>query len=305
MRVAHNRSMEIRELGWFTLLAEREHVTEAAEHLNVAQSTLSRAVARLERRLGVPLFDRAHNRLRLNEYGEILRAHALRALAEISAAEQRIAALADPGRGTLSVGFLHSFGGWLLPGLLAGYRAESPGVAFRLSGGAADTVVDGVRAGSLDVAFTSPRPAGDDLLWTELGDERLGLLVPEAHPLAERESVAVEELAQEQFVALERLYGLRQVADRLCAAAGVLPRVVMEATELVTVRSLVAAGLGVAIVPAPRPGDAVLPGVRDVAIADRGASRAVGMIVAAHGTPTPAARRFREFVRARHTEPPS
>src|SRR5262245_19361515 len=111
MRWAHNPRVELRELEWFTTLAETEHVTVASARLNISQPTLSRALARVERRLGVRLFDRRQNRLRLNKYGEIFQAHALRAMSEINRGEERIAALIDPERGVISLGFLHSFGG--------------------------------------------------------------------------------------------------------------------------------------------------------------------------------------------------
>lgn len=155
--------MELRELQWFTTLAETEHMTEASLRLNVSQPTLSRALARLERKLGVNLFDRHQNRLRLNKYGEIFQAHALRAMHEIDRGEERIATLVDPERGLVSLGFLHSFGGWLIPDLLNRYRKHAPHTSFELRGGASDAVVDDVRQGSVDIGFVAPEPAADDV----------------------------------------------------------------------------------------------------------------------------------------------
>ena len=118
--------MELRELEWFVVLAETEHVTIAAAQLNISQPTLSRALSRLERRLGVRLFDRQQNRLRLNKYGEIFQAHAMRAMNEIAQANERITTLVDPERGLVSLGFLVSFGTWLVPELLAEYPGAVP-----------------------------------------------------------------------------------------------------------------------------------------------------------------------------------
>src|ERR687891_2674828 len=129
-------TMELRELEWFTTLAETEHMTEASLCLNVSQPTLSRALARLERKLGVKLFDRHHNGLRLNKYGEIFQAHALRAMSELDRGEERIVTLVDPERGSVSLGFVHSFGGWLVPDLLHRYRKLAPSTSFELRGGA-------------------------------------------------------------------------------------------------------------------------------------------------------------------------
>ncbi|QGV77029.1 LysR family transcriptional regulator [Streptomyces ficellus] len=290
--------MEIRELQWFAALAESQHVTAAAERLNISQPTLSRAIARLERRVGVPLFDRHQNRLRLNKYGEVFRAHALRAIGEIDGAEQRIASLVDPDRGTVALGFLHSYGTWLVPGLLAGYRAIAPATRFELRGAAADTVVDDVRRGRLDLGLTSPRPAGDDLDWTPLQQEPLCLLVPTGHRLARRRAVEAAELADEDFLALQPVYGLRQVADRLCAGAGYAPRVIMECTELSTLRELVAAGLGVAVVPIK--GSPSGTGDRAVAVPlkDPQAQRTIGLINPLGGPRAAAVVRFYDYVRS-------
>src|SRR5882724_13477890 len=100
-----NQEVTVDELQWYVVLAETEHMTEAAARLNVAQPTLSRALARLERRLGTPLFDRVNRRLRLNRYGEILLEHARRCLIEMNSATDRIAGLLDPDRGTVRLAF--------------------------------------------------------------------------------------------------------------------------------------------------------------------------------------------------------
>ncbi|MBA6436934.1 LysR family transcriptional regulator [Streptomyces sp. GMR22] len=294
MRLAYSPSMEIRELQWFAALAEHEHVTLVSERMNISQPTLSRAIRRLEARVGVPLFDRHQNRLRLNRYGEVFRAHALRAIAEIETAEQRIAALIDPDAGTVALGFLHSYGTWLVPELLAGYRSRAPRTAFELRGDAADSVVDGVRCGRLDLGLTSPRPAGDDLEWVPLREEPLCLLVPVGHRLARRSSVKLSELAEEAFVALQPVFGLRQITERLCAAAGFTPRVAWESTELSTLRSLVEAGMGVAVVPTT--GSLDRQGAVVVLLSDPGATRTVGVITPASGLRSPVAQRFLDYV---------
>lgn len=298
MHVAHNHFMEVRELQWFLALAETEHVTDAAAGLNITQPTLSRAIARLEKGLGVPLFDRHQNRLRLNRYGEVFRAHAIRAVAELDSAEARISTLIDPSIGTVSLSFLHSFGGWLVPNLIAAYRATSPNTTFELRGDAADTVVDDIRHGRVDLGFVSPRPTGADLTWIELAREELYLLLPAGHRHAGRESVALAEVASDDFVGLAPQFGLRQVTDRLCAEAGFSARWTMVCTEVSTLRSLVAADLGVSVVPAPhddKTGPSTL--TRLVRIEGSEASRPVGMVTVESHLRAPAILRFYDFVR--------
>lgn len=293
--------MQLRELQWFTTLAETEHITEASIRLNISQPTLSRALARLERKLGVQLFDRHQNRLRLNKYGEVFQAHALRALNELDRGEQRIAALVDPERGSVSVGFVHSFGGWLIPDLLNRYRALAPRTSFELNGGACDSVVDDVRQGRVDIGFVAPEPTADDLDWTPLGQERLCLGIPPGHAFEGRDHVGMTELAQEPMVALRGGYGLRQVADRLCRDAGFVPRIAIEVTELSTLYALVAAGMGVAVVPCAHAGQT--PAIRGIPISDPTAFRSYGAVTRRHGPTGRTARRFLEFVAGNSTFP--
>lgn len=289
--------MDLRELVWFLKLAETQHVTDAAAELNITQPTLSRAIARLERKLGVPVFDRRQNRLRLNKYGEVLRAHAVRALAELDGAEHRIATLIDPSVGTVAVGFLHSLGGWLIPALLSGYKEVAPGATFELRGSAADVVIDELRNGRIDMGFVSPRPADPALRWTHVADEELFLLLPPGHRLARRKSVALTEVADEPFVGLTPQYGLRQVTDRLCAANGFTPTWAMVCTEVSTLRSLIESGLGVGIVPAlPAESAQTHSAATQIPIRGTGAVRPVGLITIDEQLRSPAALRFVEHV---------
>ncbi|MFE0020149.1 LysR family transcriptional regulator [Amycolatopsis sp. NPDC059021] len=289
--------MDVRELTWFTTLAETEHVTDAAAALNIAQPTLSRAVARLERRLGTPLFDRTGHRLRLNQYGQVFRAHALKALGELSAAEHRIATLIDPEQGTVSLAFLHSFGTWLIPELISTYRESVPRAHFLLRGDAADSILADLRRGHVDLIVTSPEPTGSDVDWTPIGVERLCVAVPAGHRLARRKKVSLAEFAEEDFIALQPEFGLRQITDQLCRRAGFTPRITFESTELATIQGLVAAGLGVAIMPTPRGEPSPDAPVR-LRLSDLQAQRTVGVAALGGRHQAPAIARFHEFVRS-------
>jgi DNA-binding transcriptional LysR family regulator len=296
MRLVHNPSVELRELEWFTTLAEVENMTVAAARLNVSQPTLSRALARLERKLGVKLLDRHRNRLQLNKYGEIFRTHALRAIKELERAEERIATLVDPEQGTVSVGFLHDFGGWLVPDLLRRYREVAASVTFELRSGTADVVVDDVRQGRVDIGLVAPAPVADDLEWIPLGREQVCVAVPVGHPLATRDRVALAELQDEPMVALRVGAGLRQVNDRLFREAGIAPHIAVETTELATLRALVEAGLGVAIIPAPQRLNRAPRAIANVPLGDGEASVSFGAITRPGGPGGHTARRFCRFV---------
>src|ERR1700753_1539877 len=115
-------------LRQFIAVAREEHMTRAAELLGVPQPTLSRSIARLEAELGVPLFTRPGRSIQLTRHGRDLAAAAQRSLAGLSAAVHRVLAEADPARGRVALGFLHTLGGDAVPPLLRGFRAPYPGV---------------------------------------------------------------------------------------------------------------------------------------------------------------------------------
>ncbi len=285
--------MHLDELSWFVVLAETEHVTDAAAELGISQPTLSRALARLEDEVGVPLFDRVNRRLQLNAYGEILLEHARRTITEMRSATERIAAMRDPDTGLVRLAFLHSQAGSFVPDLLRRFRAHAPHVQFSLTQGAAHDLLERLAGGQVDLAITSPRPEG--FQWRGLYVERLCLAVPRGHRLASRSRITLADAGDESFVGLAPGFGLRQLTEELCAEAGITPHVVFEATEIPTMEGLVAAGFGVAVVPVPHAGRAE-PGAEYIALAQASAKRQLGLAWPADRPLPPAAERFAQFV---------
>jgi LysR family transcriptional regulator, transcription activator of glutamate synthase operon len=156
----------------------------------------------------------------------------------------------DPGSGRIVLGFLHLLGRTLVPSLIRTFRERNPGVRFVLAQGSRQDMLRMLREGEIDLVFVAPMPLEDpDLAGRPLAEQELVLSVPPSHRFATRARVRAEELAGEELVTLEHGYGLRQITDDLCAAAGFEPRIAFEGQESETVRGLVAAGLGVAILP--------------------------------------------------------
>ncbi|WP_433680024.1 LysR family transcriptional regulator [Nocardia sp. CA-119907] len=285
------------DLLWFTTLAELERVGAAADRLHIAQPTLSRMLARLERRLGVELFDRHGKRIELNDFGRIYYEHARRAQSELDAAAQAVADRTDPAKGVVRLSFLHSFGRWLVPQLIGGFRRGSARISFTLWQGAFDAVIDQIVDGTADLAIVSPRPSAAGLGWHKLLDQPLVLAVPAEHRLAARRHIRIADLADAEFITMPTGFGMRRILEELCAAANIRPRIAFESTDLVTVAGLVAAGLGVAVLPLedPIPATGALSGLVTVPLADAGAVRDVGLIWSATVPPSDAVRRFRDF----------
>ena len=286
--------MNLEELHWFVVLAETEHVTEAAAELGVSQPTLSRALARFEGRAGTPLFDRVNRRLRLNAYGQIMLEHAQRSIAEMQSATERIAALRDPDTGRVRLAFLHSLANWYVPEQLRRFRRSLPSIGFDLFQGPAPEITQRVRGGQADIAITAPRPEAPGFVWRRLYVEQLCLAVPRGHRLAGRARVRLSAAAGESVVALGKQSGLRQLTDELWAEENVHPDIVFEASEIPTVEGLVAAGFGVAVVPVPR--DAGGSKTVHIPLSNAGAKREVGLVWDRDRALSPPAERFADFL---------
>jgi len=265
------------DLRVFLAVAEAEHVTAAAARLHLSQPAVTRAIGRLEDQFGVRLFDRPGHRVRLNGFGRVVAGHAGKIVAQLDAASTDIAGLLDPHAGPVRIGFVRSLGTWLVPDLIRSFRAVEPGVEFQLQQGLSEQVADQLLNGDVDLILTSPRPRRpEQVSWELLTDERLELAVPPGHRLAARRRIRLGEVAAEPFVALAVSSEFREVSDRMCREAGFSPAVAFEADDVATVRALVGAGLGIAILPAlHQPAASGAPAA--LAIAARHATRPIGL----------------------------
>ncbi|MEV5724824.1 MULTISPECIES: LysR family transcriptional regulator [Streptomyces] len=283
-------------LAYFAGVARTEHVTRAAQEMNVPQSTLSRAMVRLEQDLGVELFARRGRTVALTPAGRAFLTSVERALAEIERAAEEVRADADPATGKVAFGFLHTMGTETVPGLIRAFRAEHPRVRFSLVQNYGEAMLERMRAGELDLCLTSPVPDAPDLVARRLDEQKLRLVVPADHRLAARKRVRLAEAADESFVTLEPGYGLRRITDALCAEAGFRPKVAFEGEEAETLRGLVAAGLGVALLPPPA---VPRPGVAELTVTAPRAAREIGVAWMAGTVDTPPVAAFKKFLLSR------
>ncbi|MFF2547793.1 LysR family transcriptional regulator [Kitasatospora sp. NPDC058063] len=283
-------------LARFAAVARLEHVTRAAALLGVPQPTLSRSVARLEEELGVDLLARQGRTVQLTRAGRLLLASVERALAEVERGAAAARAEADPEAGLVAFGFLHTMGPDAVPALLRGFRAAHPRVRFQLVQDYGAAMLERLRAGELDLCLVAPLPEDPAFAARPLDEQRLHLVVPADHRLAGRRRIRLAEVAEEPFVGLEQGYGLRAITDGFCAQAGFVPRLAFEGEETETLRGLVAAGLGVALLP---PALVPRPGVVELEVTAPRTRRAIGLAWAAGRPLAPPARTFRDFVLSR------
>lgn len=283
-------------LAQFAGVARHEHVTQAARDLAVPQPTLSRAVARLEADLGVALLARHGRTVSLTPAGRAFARSVERALAEVTRAAEAVRTDADPEAGKVAFGFLHTMGPETVPALLREFRESHPRTRFALVQSYGEDMIERMREGELDLCLTSPIPADPDLVTRRLDEQRLYLVVPGDHRLAARRRVRLAEAADEPFVTLEPGYGLRRLTEQLCERAGFRPRIAFEGEEPETLRGLVAAGLGVALLPPPT---VARPGVRELAVTAPRAVREIGVAwMAGRPDPQPVAD-FKRFLLGR------
>jgi DNA-binding transcriptional LysR family regulator len=245
--------MELRHLRYFVAVAEELSFTRAAERLHMAQPPLSTQIRQLEGELGVELFDRSRRNIRLTEGGRALLIEARQLLVLLDQAIRVVQRVGSGEVGRLSVGFVPSASNSALPPLLRAFRASYPEVDLYLREMQPDELLRGLHDGRLDVAFLY-LPFDDETLASRpVSVEPLVVALGHDHPLAARDEVAMEELASEPFVLPVRygMPGLHAKVLEACEEAGFVPRAVQKDVWLMqTIIGLVAAGIGVALVPA-------------------------------------------------------
>lgn len=286
--------MELRHLRYFEAVARHSHVTRAAAELHIAQPALSKQISQLERELGVALFDRVGRNVRLTEAGEALLPYARAVLAQVESARAEMAERIGLRRGRASVGTPPTVGTQLLPPVLASFNQRYPGIELRLHEAGIQTLLDLLETGLSDVAIVTLPVTDGNLAVTPLFTEDLVIVMPTGHALAERECVAVRDLQSEAWVLSPTNYELREATLNACKEAGYAPRVVLDGGETDTVLRLVAAGVGIALVPRMAvAGSADLVALR---VQDQQLQRSLGLVWRNDRTASPAARALREHL---------
>jgi DNA-binding transcriptional LysR family regulator len=281
--------VELRHLEYFVAVAEERHFTRAAERMRVAQSGLSASIRTLERELDAELFVRHTRRVELTDAGHALLTEAHRTLASAAAAKNAVAAVRGLLRGNLIVGSEQCLGVIDLPPVLALFRRAHPGVEIRLKYAGSGHLVEQIRLGRLNVAFVAlPGPPPEGVRLLPLATEEMMLLCHPAHRLAERDTVTVADLLDEDFVDFSADWGARGVNDRAFARAGADRRVSVEVNDVHTLLDFVHQGLGIALVPAPVTRKPQAKGLHMAPLAVADAGWQVSVAFAAGAPPGPA-----------------
>ncbi|MFF8727153.1 LysR substrate-binding domain-containing protein [Streptomyces sp. NPDC015171] len=245
--------LDLRQLRYFVAVAEEEHVGRAAERLHISQSPLSRQIAQLEKNLGLTLFERTQQRIRLTSDGRIFLSEARALLRHAARLENLGRRLGRGEEGGLCIGYVgDAMHTGVLPRALRTLHDERPGIHVALYDMPAAQQFEGLRQRSLDIALTPQAPPQDDpdLRGALLLEDPLLLALPTGHPLAERPGIRPGDLDGQPWIAVEdsRAPGWRDAFVATCAAAGFSPDIRLEAPEPLTALGLVASGLGCALI---------------------------------------------------------
>ena len=225
--------MELRQRRYFLSVAETEHLTQSAQALCVTQSTLSHGLRQLEGELGMPLFDRVGRGLKLSQAGISFRAYAARALQELDAGRMALADMAGLQAGTLTVGVIPTFLTLFIPDVVAAFSAAYPGVQVMVRDLRSGQIEELLSAGQLDLGIAFHPAHREEIAAEPLFDERMHLVVHRSHPLAQRRSMGMRELADVPLALLPASFATRRLIDDAFAQAQTKPlvRVEMESVD--------------------------------------------------------------------------
>ena len=241
--------MELHQLRYFLAVTDAGNFSRAAENVHVAQPSLSQQIQKLEAELNHQLFDRLPRSVVLTEAGRSLLPYARQILSTIADAGLSVAAVEQEVAGRLSVGATPSIALCVLPKLIGSFQRSYPKVIFELFEDTTDKLAQRLEDGTLDVVLATSGGNALTLTHYSLGKEPLLMLLPEKHRLARRRTIKWSELASEKFLLLHEIHSLSIQVRQLLAANNLKPEVVLQGAQLVTIARMVAAGLGVTVIP--------------------------------------------------------
>jgi DNA-binding transcriptional LysR family regulator len=242
-------------LNVFREVVAQGSFSEAADALSYSQSAVSQAIATLEGEVGAPLIERNRGGVRPTAAGAALASHVGGILARMETAEAEIAAIAAGHGGRLRTASFPTAGATLMPEAIARFRAAHPGVEVTLAEGEPEEIAPRLRAGEFDFVLLYQFEGVGERLSAgirrfDLLEDPMHLALPRDHPLAGRKRLRLEDLERESFIQTSDTSPCARHVVRSCHAAGFEPSVSFESDDYQTVQGLVAAGVGVALIPA-------------------------------------------------------
>src|SRR5215210_7435358 len=244
--------LDVRRMRVLREVAVHGSFSAAAAALNFTQSAISQHVAALERESGTRLVERGSRGVRLTEAGRALVTHAEAIISHIEGAEEELAAIAGLRGGRLRLACFQSAGATLVPRAVAAFHERHPAVELGMVEAEPDEAGAGLKSGDLDLVYdfeAIPGMLDPELEKAHLIDDPYDAILPSGHDLADRPQLRLGDLAQQPWIASTSTCGCRQITERACQDAGFEPRIAFEADETLAAQALVAAGVGVTMLP--------------------------------------------------------
>ena len=241
--------MNLRVLQYLVKLAELRHFSKAAEACFVSQPTLSTQIMKLEEELGVQLVERIPRKVKLTPVGEEITLRARLVLRDIEQIRMTARRNHDPETGTLRLGIFPTLAPYLLPHVVPGIRKRFPDLKLQLAEEKTEILLRQLDNGDLDAALLALPLDANGLETKTLFEEPFVLAIPESHPLTDRQQVSLDDLDGRELLLLEEGHCLRDHALEVCALAGAHERVDFHATSMETLRQMVAADVGITLMP--------------------------------------------------------
>jgi LysR family hydrogen peroxide-inducible transcriptional activator len=241
--------MEVQQLRYVCAIAETGSFSRAAERCQVAQPSLSQQILKLEEDLGAKLFDRLGRSVRLTEAGRAFLPHARSILGQIETARSSVADKTADVRGSVSVGVIPTIAPYMMPGYTTVFTRKYPEAKLRIVEETTPILIESLRSLSVDLAILSLPLRHKDLELFPLRTEPLFVVLPADHPRAANKALALKDLRGESFVMLRDSHCFRDLSLAACSQAGVTPRIVFESGQFSSLLGMVAAGVGISLVP--------------------------------------------------------
>ena len=241
--------MELHQLRYVCAIAETGSFSRAAERCQVAQPSLSQQVLKLEKDLGTKLFDRLGRSVRLTEAGRAFLPHARSILSQMETARSSVADKNADVRGSVAVGVIPTIAPYLMPRYMTAFTKKYPEAQLRIVEETTPILVENLREMSIDLALLALPLRHKDLVLFPLRTEPLFAALPKDHPRAAAESLSLKDLRGESFVMLRDGHCFRDLSIAACTHARITPRIAFESGQFSSLFGMVAAGVGISLVP--------------------------------------------------------
>ncbi|MDD9267707.1 LysR family transcriptional regulator [Paenibacillus sp. GCM10023248] len=242
--------MELRQLQYAIQIAIERNFSRAAEKLHIAQPSLSQQLSKLEKEIGVLLFQRSTNSVELTHAGSLFVEKSQKILDMVEQLKKEMEDISQMKKGRLVVGSMPITGSTILPFVVPAFQTAYPEIEISLVEETSFNLETLTTNGQTDISLLSLPLREDSLVYETLLEEEIVLAVPPKHPLTQsKEPIRIKQLEKESFIALKKGQGFRKLTLELCQNAGIVPNIVFESSNMETVQSLVAAGMGIAFVP--------------------------------------------------------